>query len=533
MTLRYLVPFDLRKLPSQDTDVLVIGSGLAALRAAIEASRQRKVLMVTKARKEESNSYYAQGGIAAALTEQDSFDSHMEDTMRVSCGLADPGMVEIVVREGADRVRELIQWRTPFDREGKKFSLAMEGGHSRARILHKGDRTGAMLSTTLLKRAGKAENVSIVSDTFVLDLVTHRSACVGAVLWSKEKGLHWVRARTTILATGGAGQLYRETTNPAVATGDGIAMAWRAGAELMDLEFFQFHPTTLYLAGASRALITEAVRGEGGVLRDRKGRAFMKEYHPMGDLAPRDVVSRAILDHMLRTKDTQVYLDVRKVKRVRQRFPGLASVADNYKLKLTKDLIPVRPSAHYMIGGIRVDSFGRTSVKNLFACGECATSGFHGANRLASNSLLECVVFGQRAGALAAAEASKPVPKISLRHPGRMHAGRELDIDDLRNSLRSIMWRNVGVERDAAGLKYALDSIRFWSGYVLDRSFDSPEAWELQNLMTLAKLVSESALYRKESRGVHTRRDHPKTNDRRWKKRLVVRREKKVTETPV
>ncbi|MBI2899089.1 MAG: L-aspartate oxidase [Planctomycetes bacterium] len=524
--IRFLVPFDLRRLPVLDAEILIVGSGAAALRAALEASLARRVLVVTKNRRQESNSYHAQGGVAAAVGDHDSAESHIADTLRVGCGLSDRGMVEIVVREGAELVRELIRWGAPFDRADGRIAFGREGGHSLARVLHyRGDRTGAMIETTLLRRAAKARNLRILENTFAVDLVTFRGACHGALVWTPAEGLRWARARATILATGGAGQLYRETTNPGVATGDGMAMAYRAGAELMDMELMQFHPTTLYLAGAARALITEAVRGAGGILCDRKGRPFMKKYHPMAELAPRDVVSRAILDHMLKTRDTQVYLDVRHLKTVRRLFPKLAELADQYQLNLAKDLIPVRPSAHYMIGGVRIDAFGRTSVRNLFACGECATSGFHGANRLASNSLLECLVFGRRAGAAAAAEAMLPVPKFSASERGRVRAGVELDLDDLRNALRSILWRNVGIERDAAGLQYALDSIDFWSGYVLDRTFDTPEGWELQNMLLLGGLMADSALRRRESRGVHSRRDFPRTDDRRWLRHIVVRRE--------
>lgn len=517
MTPRYLAPFDLSRLPVVDTDILVVGSGLAALRAALEASQTRRVTVVTKSKRSESNSFYAQGGVAAAIGEHDTPEGHIADTVRVGCGLSDVPMVEIVVREGAELVRELIRWGAPFDP-----GFAREGGHSTSRVLHRGDKTGAMIETLLLRRARK---VPIHEGAFAVDLVTSRGACFGALVWTPKDGLRWFRARATILATGGAGQVYRETTNPSVATGDGMAMAFRAGADLMDMEFMQFHPTTLYLAGAQRHLITEAVRGAGGILCDRRGRAFMKKYHPMAELAPRDVVSRAILDHMLKTGDTQVYLDVRKIKSVRQRFPGLAKLADTYHMDLGRDLLPVRPAAHYMIGGIRIDEFGRTSIRNLFAAGETAACGFHGANRLASNSLLECLVFGRRAGAAAATEAMVPVPKFSALDRGRPRAGVELDLEDVRNSLRSTLWRSVGIERDAAGLEYAIDAIHFWSGYVLDRAFDLPEGWELQNMLILGRLMAESALRRRESRGVHMRRDFPKTDDRKWKKRIVVRRE--------
>ncbi len=522
MTPRALVPFDLAKLPVTDTDVLIVGSGSAALRAAIEAARhKRRVLVVTKRSRTECNSFYAQGGIAAVINERDTPESHIMDTLKVGCGLSDPAMVEIVVREGAERVRELIEWGAPFDRDGRRLSFGLEGGHSVARVLHRGDETGAMLERELLKHVRSR----IVEDCFALDLVTARGACWGAVVAHPRRGLLWIRARRTILATGGLGQIYRETTNPDVACGDGVAMAWRAGAELMDMEFMQFHPTTLYLAGASRALISEALRGAGAKLRDRRGRAFMQDYHAMAELAPRDIVSRSILSHMLATNDTQVYLDARRIKELPRKFPGLMRLCRQYGLDAGRDLIPVRPAAHYMIGGVRADEWGRTSIPNLFACGECAAVGFHGANRLASNSLLECLVFGKRSGAVAAQEASSPVPELGMRVPRRRNGGAGLDLEDIKNSLRSVMWRNVGIEREADGLRYAVDSIDFWSGYVLDAVFRDAPGWELQNMLVLGRLMAAAALKRRESRGVHYRKDCPKTDDRRWRSHLVMRRD--------
>jgi L-aspartate oxidase len=520
---RTLVPFDLRSLPVIDTDVLIIGSGSAALRAALAAARHRRsVLVVTKKRSMDCNSFYAQGGIAAAIADHDSPESHILDTLKVGCGLSDPAMVEIVVREGAERVRELLDWGAPFDRDGgRRLSFGLEGGHSIARVLHRGDETGAMLERELLKHVKSR----IIEDCYALDLVTSDGVCWGAVVSHPKKGLQWIRARRTILATGGLGQVYRETTNPSVATGDGVAMAFRAGAELMDMEFMQFHPTTLYLAGASRALISEAVRGAGAKLRDRKGRQFMKDYHANAELAPRDIVSRSILRHMLATNDTQVYLDVRSIKNLPKHFPQLVRLCKTFGLDPKNGLIPVRPAAHYMIGGVRTDAWGRTSIPNLFAAGECAAAGFHGANRLASNSLLECLVFGHRAGTVAAQEAITAVPDIGFRSPKRGGKHAELDVEDIRNSLRSVMWRNVGIEREADGLHYAMDSISFWSGYVLDAEFDEPGGWELQNMLQLGGLMAWAALKRRESRGVHYRHDFSRTDDKRWRSHLVLVRD--------
>lgn len=517
-----LVPFDVRKLPALETEVLVIGSGSAALRAAAEAGRAgRKVLVVTKSRRTECNSFYAQGGIAAAIAEHDTAEAHIQDTMKVGCGLSDLSMVEVVVREGAERVRELVEGGAPFDREGRRLSFGLEGGHSAPRVLHRGDETGAMLENELLKRL----KTEVLENCFALDLVTQDGACWGVVARHPKKGFVWLKARATILATGGLGQIFRETTNPAVATGDGVAMAGRAGAELMDMEFMQFHPTTLYIAGATRALISEAVRGAGAILRDRRNRAFMKDFHPNAELAPRDIVSRAILRHMLATKDTAVYLDCRRIPGLPKKFPGLVRLCARFGLDPSADLIPVRPAAHYMIGGVRADAWGRTSIKNLFAAGECAAVGFHGANRLASNSLLECLVFGKRAGSVAAQEARGRVPEVRTRSARREWRGAELDLEDIKASLRSVMWRNVGVERDRDGLRYAVDAIDFWSGYVLDAVFDEPGGWELQNMLSLGGLMARAALWRRESRGVHFRKDHPRTDDRRFKSHLVLKQD--------
>ncbi len=500
---------------------MVIGSGLAALRAALEASQSHRVTVLTKRERLESNSRYAQGGIAAAIDEQDTLASHIGDTLNVGCGLSDEAIVRTVITEGTDCVRELIEWGARFDRAAGKLAFAREGGHSRARVLHRGDQTGAELARTLVERSEKQKRIEIEDNAFAIDLITRGGACVGALVHDGKK-LRAILARATILATGGAGQIYRETTNPAVATGDGIAMAYRAGAELMDMELMQFHPTTLYLAGASRSLVSEAVRGASGVLRDRTGKAFMKDYHPMGDLAPRDVVSRAMLRQMLETNDTQVYLDVRHIPKaeIRKHFPNMFDVCARFGLDVSKDQIPVRPAAHYMIGGVRIDMDGRTSLARLYAAGECGASGFHGANRLASNSLLECLVVGRRAGRAAVAEGPLEGAR-DASFAGRFLA-EGIDVDDMRDSLRSLMWRQVGIERTGDELEDAILRVTFWSSYVLRHGFTSPAGWELQNLLTLANVMAKSALKREESRGVHYREDHPKPNDRRWLRHIVV-----------
>jgi L-aspartate oxidase len=336
-----------------------------------------------------------------------------------------------------------------------------------------------------------------------------------------------VFARAVIVATGGAGQLWRETTNPDVATFDGPSMAWRAGASLADLEFMQFHPTTLYVAGASRALVSEAVRGEGGILRDGRGRRFMKALHPMGELAPRDIVSRCIVHQMRETGDTQVYLDVTHIpaRRFRKRFPRIAETCSQFGLRPSRDLIPVRPSAHYMLGGIRTDAEGRADLPGLYACGEAAATTFHGANRLGSNSLLECLVFGARAGEAAVRDTQARPAARPVRIVGRPAPRKDapIDVSDVLNSLRSVMWREVGVERSGEGLRFAIRQIGFWQGYILDKAFRDVPGLELRNQLTIGRLVAESALRRRESRGVHFRTDFPDADDRRWDRHIVVR----------
>jgi L-aspartate oxidase len=363
---------------------------------------------------------------------------------------------------------------------------------------------------------------------YAIDLLTNDdNKCIGIVGHDNHRGPQIIWAANTILATGGAGQLYRETTNPQVATGDGIAMAYRAGAVLQDLEFLQFHPTTLYIAGATRALITETIRGEGAVLLDNKGRRFMKEYHEAAELAPRDIVSRAIITQMRKTESTHVYLDVRHFDKAyfAKRFPQINELLESFDIDITHDLVPVRPSAHYMIGGVKTDSSAKTNIENLYACGEIASTGLHGANRLGSNSLLEGLVFGKIAGQLAsqstkadAAHLKHPLIKYQIPHSDRTR----LDAADVRNSLRALMWRNVGITRKAHLLAETQEIITFWQRYVMDKIFDSPQGWECQNMLTVCLLMARSAQIRQESRGVHYRIDFPETDDEHFKKHIEI-----------
>ncbi|MEW6359380.1 MAG: L-aspartate oxidase [Planctomycetota bacterium] len=527
---RYLIRFESQNLPHVFCDVLVIGSGVAGLSAAIKASEHAKVLVIAKDAIGETNTGYAQGGIAVALARGDKVDYHVADTLAAGQGLCDEKIVRGIVAEGPDRIRDLISWGAEFDKDDGHLSFTREGGHGRPRIIHaRGDATGAEVQRALVKKARAIENIKVIEKAFILDLLTTNGQCLGALMVEQGKGPTVLWASKTILATGGAGRLYRETTNPEVATGDGLAMAYRAGAQLRDMEFFQFHPTTLYVAGASRALITEAVRGEGGVLRNALGERFMPGYHPMAELAPRDVVSRSIVREMSRTGKTSVYIDMTHLpkKKVLARFPRIAQLCADFDIDICEDQIPVRPSAHYMVGGILVDAHGRTAVEDLYTCGEATSTGLHGANRLGSNSLLEGLVYGCRAGdeagRLAAKRKKREMP-APIKSGFEVRPGR-IDVEDVRNSLRSLVWRNIGIERAEPYLGQAEDMIDFWCSYVMRKEFDSPAGWELQNLLTIAKIVASSARQREESRGVHYRSDFPERDDVKWLKHSLVRRE--------
>jgi len=525
---RFLARVDGRNAPVSKVHTLVVGSGVAGLRAAIAAAERDDVLIVAKDAFQETNTEYAQGGVAAVTSQEDSTDDHIEDTLRVGQGLCDEERVRVLVEEGPGRVRELLDWGGNFDREGGGLALAMEGGHSRPRILRAGgDATGREIQRLLMQVARSRPRIRFSEFTFLVDLLTDLDGCAGALLWDQNQGLRIVWAKSVVLATGGIGMVYRETTNPPVATGDGVAAAFRAGAPLVDMEFVQFHPTTLYLAGAARNLISEAVRGEGAYLRDSSGERFMLKYHPRAELAPRDIVSRSILQWMKLRGETNVYLDLTHLDgaAMKVRFPGLAKLATSYGLDLAKDRIPVHPSAHYAIGGLAVDDHGRTPVDALYACGEAAASLVHGANRLASNSLLECLVFGARAGDAAVAEGTRREHRTcdfaAAEDP--RHRLDYVERADMVNSIRALMWRSAGIERDGERLRQAMEKLEFWSHYILRHPFPTPSGWELQNLLTVAYLVVSGAYAREESRGVHYRFDFPERNDEAWSCRLELR----------
>jgi L-aspartate oxidase len=523
---RYLVPFGPKQTPHLFTDILVIGAGIAGLRAALEIPSKFSVLVVTKDALQQSNSNYAQGGIAGVLSPEDRFENHIEDTITAGAGLCDPRVVELVVREAPQQISDLIQWGTNFDQEDGQLALTREGGHSHRRIVHAlGDATGHEVMRAIIDRARQTPHLTLWDQTFTVDLLTHAGACVGAVLDRPGQGILLVWAKQTVLASGGAGMVYRETTNPPVATGDGMAAAYRAGAELRDMEFMQFHPTVLYVAGSSRFLISEAVRGEGAYLRDKNGVRFMPEEDPRAELAPRDIVARAIVRRMDHTQHPNVYLDLSHLDpvKVRQRFPGIEKVCLGFGIDITRDLIPVRPGAHYMMGGVTVDDHGRTTLPGLWAAGEVTSSGLHGANRLASNSLLEGLVFGASCGRGASEQAGDMpdayvVPPISSPAEG---AVADFDVADVTNSLRSLMVRHMGVVRDRAGLREAERQVAFWRRYALAQRFHTRSGWELQNLLTVAYAMIGSARLREESRGVHCRSDFPERGDAHWQRHIT------------
>jgi L-aspartate oxidase len=527
---RFLLPFQNRRRPLYRFDVVVLGCGAAGSSAALAAAAGgAEVALVAKGALEETNTFHAQGGVAVVLGSEDSFEQHVADTLEVGCGLCDGPVVESVVRGGPEAIEDLLRRGAEFDRRPDgELDLSREGGHSRARIAHaQGAATGIEIQRTLIRAVRKHSRIATFERTFALDVLTDGAGRAVGVLCQTERGEFVVfGAGQIVMATGGAGQIYRETTNPAIATGDGVAMAFRAGASLRDLEFFQFHPTCLYIAGAARVLISEIVRGAGGILRDKSGVRFMPEYHPAAELAPRDVVSRACFDRMVRTGDTNVYLDLSELGGdPHLLFPGISRICRVFAIDIARDPIPVRPGAHYMIGGVRVDADGRTDVPGLWAAGECASSGLHGANRMGSNSLLEGLVLGRRAGAFAASavgdDAGEPVDGPA---GGEKEAdpGVRLSIEDMTYSLKSLMWRQMGIERTGADIADCIERLDFWRRAVDRLAPAEQRAWELENMLLLGRLAAAAALAREESRGTHLRRDFPRAVEV-WRKHTCLR----------
>ncbi|MGC2425202.1 MAG: L-aspartate oxidase [Nitrospirota bacterium] len=509
------------------TDYIVIGSGVAGLRAAIELARAGKVLVITKDRATESSTEYAQGGVAVALSDEDEIGFHFRDTIDAGDGLCNEENVRILVTEGPERITELISWGAQFDREGVKLAFTREAAHSKRRILHaNGDSTGREIERALLAKVKATENIKKYDYSITVDLIVNDGQAAGALVYrERERKLTAVYAKAVVLATGGLGQVYQRTTNPEVATGDGFAIAYRAGATLTDMEFVQFHPTSLYVPRAPQFLLSEAMRGEGALLVNIKGERFMPRYNAKAELAPRDVVSRAIVSEMVKTKSEHVYLDLRHLDAgfVRGRFPRIYSTCLSFDIDITEEMIPVSPAAHYMMGGVWTDKDGGTDVPGLYAAGEVACTGVHGANRLASNSLLEGIVFGARAGIAAAAYGlKKSLPK---KEPIAYTAGAAAQPDLLktRSQLRRLMWGDVGIIRGGESLTGAIETISGWRK--LQESGPLSRPWlELKNLLTAGTLIAKAALSRKGSVGAHYRSDH-KSRGRGWERHISFKRD--------
>lgn len=529
---QYLVDFDVNELTVIDTDVIVIGSGIAGLFTAIKASEDRRVIMITKKSLLESNTRYAQGGIAAVISDEDSPQYHRQDTLLAGAGLCSSDSVDILVNEGPGGVQELIKLGTSFDLENGELALTQEGAHSHRRILHaNGDATGYEIVRALVEQVTTHSNIEIWDNHFVIDLITEENECLGALVQRPDGKKVFLRGSATILCSGGAGQLYRYTTNPEVATSDGIAMAYRAGALIRDMEFIQFHPTSLCYPGAPRFLISEAVRGEGAVLRNIKGERFMEKYHELLELAPRDIVARAIVSEMEETGSSLVYLDIthEAPETIKHRFPTIYETCIGYGLDMTTDWIPVAPAAHYMMGGVKTSHHGETSVNRLFACGEVSSTGVHGANRLASNSLSEALVFGRRI-----IERISQLDRLEKTGEGISYkANREekaiTPIVELRMKLQRIMVRQVGLRRTGEGLLKGLQDLKRQLP-IFDTVLHTREQLEFANMLTSALLLAEAALAREESRGGHYREDYPERNDIEWRKHILQHREKGMSE---
>ena len=512
---------------SSETDFLVIGAGVAGLRAAIELAPAGRVLVLAKREITDSSTQYAQGGIAAALSDEDEISLHLQDTLNAGDGLCNSEAAKVLVEDAPHCIEELIAWGTQFDRDGTKLTFGREGAHSRNRILHAGgDSTGREILRALYAKAKRLHEISVREFEFSTDLHVEDGR-VTAVRIIDEHGHHsTIHASAVLLATGGMGQLYANTTNPSVATGDGVAMAFRAGAEVTDLEFIQFHPTALYLRKAPRFLLSEALRGEGAHLRSLEMTRFMPKYHPMGELAPRDVVARAIMHELesSRAKDPVVYLDLTDLdaEHVRRRFPRIYSTCLQYNIDITSELIPVRPAAHYAMGGVRTDLFGRTTIPGLYAAGEAAGTGVHGANRLASNSLLEGLVFGARAGRKMRDELRVPAQKVRHSPPKAAYSNGPLPVpvETTIVQIQELMWKQAGIVRTGSGLKQAIRGLE-----ELATNLGHPHSrreFEARNLQIVGSLVARSALAREESRGAHYRTDFPDHNDVKFRRHSVI-----------
>lgn len=526
---RYLLDFSTKDIKKEYHDVIIIGSGIAGVYTALETAQEYDIAILTKETLDISNSVLAQGGIAVSLDKKDSPELHLRDTLYAGAGLCDEETVWVLVNEAASNIDALCNFGVNFDRKNQQeLALTREAAHSMNRIIHAGDTTGKEVCDTLISVVKTRKNINIHERTFVIDMLTEDGKCKGVLAYDEDKcELRLFISDIVVCATGGFGQLYSNTTNPEVATGDGVCMAYRAGAELMDLEFIQFHPTVLYHPQNKSFLISEAVRGEGALLRNIHGKRFMPEYHELNELAPRDVVSRAIFEEMKKTGSECVYLDItfKDKEYLENRFPNIYKTCLSYGIDISKDYIPIAPTEHYCMGGIRADVHGGTNIKGFFTCGESACNGIHGANRLASNSLLEGLVFGRliaaQAGAILKESDRKPSAKDFEYRTDRLP--KDLDSVAMKVDVQSEMTGNVGIIRNREGLEKALDKILEYRNMAEDMKNEDIHDYELQNVLLLSRLVVESALEREESRGAHYRSDFGRTDDVNWKRHIVKR----------
>ncbi|MEP6709158.1 MAG: L-aspartate oxidase [Verrucomicrobiota bacterium] len=530
----------------KEYDFVVIGSGIAGLTFAIKAANQGKVAIVTKRKGADSSTAWAQGGVACVTSDEDSFDLHIRDTLEAGAGLCDPGTVQAIIKDGPQRIRELIEFGLHFDERDvsghRELDLGREGGHSKRRVLHVQDLTGYEIETTLLREAERSPNIDLLENHMAVDLITAgklgyatEDRCLGAYVLDERSGdVETIRAGRLVLATGGCGKVYLYTTNPDIATGDGVAIAWRAGAVIANMEFIQFHPTCLFHAKAKSFLISEAVRGEGGILRNNDGQDFMARYHPQGSLAPRDIVARAIDSEIKRSGAQCVYLDITHQSRefLQERFPHIYETCLQFGIDMAKQPIPVVPAAHYQCGGVKTNLTGATSLPGLYAIGEVACTGLHGANRLASNSLLEGLVVAHRACEALVREGRPPHPAGSFALP-EWQSGNVQNVDELVviyhnwDEIRRLMWDYVGIVRTDKRLQRASARLRNLQREIREFYWNfkiTVDLLELRNLATVAALIVDSALSRKESRGLHYTLDYPELDDRRFQHPTLLSR---------